>query len=308
MRTWSFPTSRSSRLLTPAVMLGLGSFVACGGGGDSSEAGGMDGLAKEGPAVNFAQLYPKEGAVVVTKMAMNGDVAIKATLEGQDMTGSVKTVGSTTQEATYVRFEDGKPVELVVKTVEDKQSTTSNMMGQVSTENEEGSFVGREVREVHGPNGWEAVLLGEEPSLEQSAELEGWDFELEGHNEMYPDRAVNVGESWVVDGEEALAIFGGDQEDMDTGSFKMKFSGYESCNSGQCPVVSGEFTMGGTIEEGMPMKLSFNGKFKQVVDPVTGVSPKVSFKGEMSMEGSMGPGAELKGKGPMTMILTQSVR
>jgi len=289
-------------------VLGLGSFVACGGGGDSSGDDGTAGLSKEGPAVNFAQLYPKEGAVVVSKMAWNWVVAWQGTnLAGQDVTSSDENIIITTKEATYVRFEDGKPVELVVKTVEEKESTISNMKGEVSAENKEGSLVGREVREIHGPNGWEAVLLGEEPNLEQSAELEDWEFELEGHHEMYPDRAVNVGESWVVDGEEALAMFGNDQ-DMESASVAILFAGYQSCDSGQCAVLTGETEHTMRSEEDVSTRVSFNGKFKQVVDPVTGVSLFYSLKGEMSTEASMGPGVQLKGSGPINIITRGSLR
>lgn len=308
MRSWTFSSSQPSRLLIPAcIVLGLGSFVACGGGGDSSGDDGTAGLSKEGPAVNFAQLVPKQGSVVVTKMELKGDIAIRAQLEGQEMTGSVKTVGSTVEEATFVRVTDGKAAEILLKSVEEKQSTTSNMMGQVSTEEEDGAFVGRELREVKGPNGWEVQLVGAPATLEQQAELSSWEFYVDGYSEIYPDRTMKVGDTWNVEGEEALAIFGNDQ-DMESASLAILFAGYQSCDSGQCAVLTGEMKMSGSINEGLPMQLSFGGKFKSVVDPVSGVSPLTSLKGEMSMEGSMGPGAQLKGSGPMNMIMTQSLR
>lgn len=134
----------------------------------------------------------------VTKMT-DGTMEVKAGMIS--LAGKTEMTIRNTIEVTVLEMKEGKVTKVRTRFIDEKQTQMVDMMGQRNETATEGALQGRTIVGTYADDLWTFELENGTPTAEQRQRLQeiARDYRfLDKASVMYPDRKVEIGESWDV--------------------------------------------------------------------------------------------------------------
>jgi hypothetical protein len=164
------------------------------------------------PSLAPAQTYdlrgpaPAQGTIIQarTERTLSGG-ALTMEADGNAVRGRIDQTSVSTEEVEIVQTGGARVTMLKYRVAEDSTHTTVAGDAGPTDAFEDGPMVGETALIERRDDGWVKTLLGREPDERQRAWL---DERFVDDSEIYPEKPVAVGDTWVVEGAELAAIMG----------------------------------------------------------------------------------------------------
>ncbi len=237
---------------------------------------------------------PKEGDVLTTVEKSKMEMKVEA--QGQEM--EVSNKGSKKTVVTYVAVKDGKPTKKTEEFVEDVEEVLHP--GMMEPTIKEKDLHGKTVTIMEKDG--KTVIEGADDVDEKAKKKLKLD---ETYAHFYSDKAVGVGDSWEVKGEQLIKAM--DDDDFNDGKMTFKVKEFKEVNKVRCAVLETKFELSGKSEQGFA--ITFKAEGELVVRLDRGYPVSLKLKGTVSMKGG-GEDEEpaFKGEGPMTLETSSTLK
>ena len=229
---------------------------------------------------------PVKGQTLASKSVLRmKDASVEIALGGQKLKAT-QTMTITSEEEEKFLAVDGRQVtRSQAKILKDHVKTVSELMGEDTTEDQDGELAGEVVvSERTGEGKWRHSLVDSKPSDKQKKEL---DKRLgpECDDDLFPEGKVKVGHAWTVDAGRMKKFFGNSFTDV-SGKVRQKFVRVETVSGERCAVIEVAGPIKGKMkdEDGdLAFELDLKGTTWRSLK--TGVDVKDTIGGRMRLAG-----------------------
>jgi hypothetical protein len=239
-------------------------------------------LAARQDKVEF-KFAPKQGDKVRGNQTMK--MEIKANAGGQEFEITFK--GTKKGTVTYAEVAEGRVTKKILDVEEDLQEQT--MPGADEPQIQEQPLHKKKVTIVL-KEGKTVVECDEEidDKAKKKLKLE------EAHVKFFPKRAVAVGDTWDIEGEDLKAAM--EDEDFTGGKVTMKLKAVKEIDKRRCAVLEAKWDLTGKTDNNLDMEVKLEGEMVVWLD--RGYVLSMKAKGTMKLSGEE---QGFEGEGPMTI-------